>query len=163
MHHALDGVVRDAPDGLGKGVFVLGRAARQPAFSAAERDTLHRLLPYLAHTLHERDDSALADFTDSGECGLAILDRSGKVAHLSARARLLLYLASEPAGPATGPRGEQAQPASQALQRVCANLVRIFEQRDAAPPVVEQRTLMAGSSFVATGWSRPRPGRRAAR
>ena len=46
---------------------MLGHAARQPAFGAAERDTLHRLLPYLAHALRERDDSALADFTDSGK------------------------------------------------------------------------------------------------
>lgn len=156
IHHAIDAVVRDAPDGLGKGAFVLGRAARQPAFGAAERATLHRLLPYLAHALHERDDPAPADFTDSGECGLAILDRSGRVTHLSARARHLLYLATGTAGPpATEPRSEPAALAAQALQRVCTNLVRVFEQRDAAPPaVVEQRNAHGRFAFRAH-WLEP--------
>jgi hypothetical protein len=94
LHHVLDGVVRDAPGRLGMGAFVVGRSPRQPEFSQSERSTLQRLLPYLAHAMHPQSVASVADFTDSGESGLVILDPSGKIAYSSVRARQILLLAA---------------------------------------------------------------------
>lgn len=139
LHHAIDAVVRDTPDGRGMGAFVVGRSARQPEFSAAEQDTLNRLLPYLAHAMHRRDGGDADEFADSGDSGLLILDQRAHVAHISPRAREILYFAMQPGGsPDRQPSladGAVAPP----LESVFARLIRISQARDAAPPVAHLR------------------------
>ena len=143
MHHAIDGVVRDAPNGMGMGALVVGRAARQPQFSAAEQDMLNRMLPYLAHALHDRDEHAKNDFNnefaDSGESGLVILDQSGEVAYVSARARQILYFATHPGAATDRPPGTAEGRVPAPLRAVFTNLIRISQERDAAPPVVQHQ------------------------
>jgi DNA-binding CsgD family transcriptional regulator len=138
LHHAIDGVVRETPNSRGMGAFVVGRSAAQPQFTAAEKDTLHRLLPYLAHAMHPRDERSgdvEDEFADSGDSGLVILDQHGQVAYISARARHILYFATHP-GAATNrvQDGSQARVPSP-LRTVFDNLIRIAQERDAEPPV----------------------------
>ncbi|WP_213959098.1 helix-turn-helix transcriptional regulator [Variovorax sp. dw_954] len=132
LHHAIDGVVRDTPNGKGLGAFVLGRSARQPEFSAAEKATLRQMLPYVAHAMHPPEScesGGLADeFADSGDNGLVILDERAEVAYMSARARQILYVAAH--------ANASADYIPPAILSVFANLVRISRGREAAPPVV---------------------------
>jgi DNA-binding CsgD family transcriptional regulator len=145
LHHAIDGVVRDAPNGRGMGAFVVGRSARQPEFSAAEKDTLNRLLPYLAHAMHPRDERGKNDFendfADNGESCLVILDQRAQVAYISPRARQILYLATHPgAGATDAQQGKADARVAAPLRSVFTNLIRISQERDAAPPVVHLRS-----------------------
>jgi DNA-binding CsgD family transcriptional regulator len=143
LHHAIDGVVRDAPDGRGMGAFVVGRSAQQPQFSAAEKDTLNRLLPYLAHAMHRGDESKTSafdsEFADSGESGLLILDQRAQVAYISARARQILYFATHPGAATDRERGKADARIAPPLLSVFTNLIRISQEHDAAPPVAQHR------------------------
>ena len=152
LHHAIDGVVRDDCDAMGRGAFVIARSARQPEFNAAEKDLLQLLLPYIAHALHPREETLAGDFTDSGDCGLVILDRWGKVAYWSARARVLLYLAAPPSALA------QVATGASVVHRVYGNLVRIFEGRDTTPPVFIQRNASGRFIYRAQWLDADKPG-----
>jgi DNA-binding CsgD family transcriptional regulator len=161
LHHAIDAVVRDEPTGRGLGAFVVGRSARQPEFSATEQETLSRLLPYLAHAMHRRDEGTGLDdeFADSGESGLLILDQQARVAHISARAREILYFAAHPDVETVRRRGggADARVASSALLEVFTNLVRISQERDAGPPVAHHRNAWGRFVFRAH-WLEPGAG-----
>lgn len=139
LHHAIDGVVRDDSGGIGKGAFVLARSARQPPFGAAEKNMLMRLTPYLAHALPERGEGAQADFADSGEAGMVILDQAGKVAYVSERARQILYFATHPDLLPPPARCDMAVALPPALAALRDNLTRIFEDKAAPPPVIHHQ------------------------
>ena len=138
LHHAIDVVVRERHGAMGLGALVVGRSRKQPEFSAAELGELQSLVPYLAHALHPRNEAAMTDFVDSGACGLVILSRSAKAVFASARAREILQLAAVGGGAREGSQTTALR--SRALQRVYDRLVRIFEEGDVEPPVVEQHT-----------------------
>jgi DNA-binding CsgD family transcriptional regulator len=161
LHHVLDLVVRDTPDGVGTGALIVGRSARQPPFGSAETGKLLQLLPYIAHALHGREtlmdevhteDEGQDDrFADSGNAGLVILDGHGHVAYSSARARQILYYMSDATGSTPSAIGTET-PAP--LRAVFDNLVRIAQERDAPPPVVYHRNRWG--RFVMRGhWLEP--------
>ncbi|WP_286537475.1 helix-turn-helix transcriptional regulator [Variovorax sp. J31P179] len=141
MHHAIDGIVRDSPQGKGLGALVLGRSARQPEFSSVEKNILRQSLPYLAHAMHPPEtpdvDHFAAELADSGQKGLVILTQRAEVAYISARAREILLLAAHPGAPAEGGNGKGAAHVPPAILRVFANLVLISQGSDAAPPVAQ--------------------------
>ena len=152
LYHAIDVVVREHEGGMGSGALVVGRSRRQPEFSANERSWLQSLVPYLAHALHPRDETAMTDFVDSGECGLVLLTRSAKVVYASARAREILNIAAARGGARDGSRGSALR--SKALQVVYDRLVCVFQERHAAPPVLEQCT-PAGRFVYRAHWLDP--------
>lgn len=149
LHHVIDLVVRDTPDGVGTGALIVGRSGRQPPFSAAETDSLLQLLPYIAHALHGRDvrtdeerkeaQKGEDEFADSGTGGLVILDAHRDVAYSSARARQVLYYAADPAVAAGSTQGAAGTRTPAPLRAVFDNLVRIAHERDAPPPVEHHR------------------------
>ena len=152
LHHAIDVVVREREGGMGLGALVVGRSRRQPEFSVTERVELQCLVPYLAHALHPRNGPAMTDFIDSGDCGLVILSRSAKLVHASARAREILQLAAARGGARDASQSSALR--SNTLQSVYERLVRIFQEGDADPPVVEQRT-PAGRFVYRAHWLDP--------
>lgn len=161
LHHAIDGVVRDTPDGRGMGAFVVGRSARQPEFSAAEQDTLNRLLPYLAHAMHRCDASAADEFADSGDGGMLVLDQRAHVAHMSPRAREILYFAMQPGAAPDRQPSLVDGPVAPPLESVFARLIRISQEDDAAPPVAHLRNAWGRFVFRAY-WLEPGNGSTAA-
>lgn len=75
------------------GILQISRGFGQPQFKESDEQLLERLARYVAHAL-----SCSADFkgpwVDSPDQGLVILDREGKVEHLSPTAHSLLLLAT---------------------------------------------------------------------
>ena len=153
LHHVIDGIVRDTASGKGLGALVLGRSAKQPEFSAAEKDTLRQMLPYVAHAMQPRDtcsaDGATTEFADSGDSGLVILNTHAEVAFISARAREIFYLSAQPRASANGGRRTKAVHVPPPVLNVFANLVRISQGRDAAPPVAQCESLLGRFVFRA--------------
>ena len=144
LHHAIDGIVRAAPNARGMGALVLGRSHRQPPFSLAEMETLNRLLPYVAHAFHGADQfqkaSAGDDFTDSGDSGMVILNGRGQIMHISAKARQVLYLATHSSVGNEGIPDATAQQSQLLMTSVYDNLNRIFQEKDVPAPVVHRQS-----------------------
>jgi DNA-binding CsgD family transcriptional regulator len=131
------------------GALVLGRSARQPEFSEADKGTLRQMLPYVAHAMHPLDTGGtegLAEFADSGDSGLVILDQRAEVAYMSDRARQILFLATR--------QGGFADRIPLVIRNVFANLVRISEGRDAGPPTAQYDTVLGRFVFRAQ-WLEP--------
>lgn len=77
------------------GIIVPSRARSEPPFTDADADALARLAPFAAHALLAQE-SFHGLWIDSPEQGLIILNREGRVQHISQTATHLLYYLRRP-------------------------------------------------------------------
>lgn len=92
LFHALRVAIRDGSRPVA--CLVLGRPPGSQGFSAKDGVRMQKALPFLVHALSShgelRDDKCVA----SGECGIIILDTSGRIQHVSHAADRLLRIAA---------------------------------------------------------------------
>lgn len=78
------------------GVIKISRGAGAPEFAQRDLDLLVELEPYLAHAFARSSEGApLVDSDADEDEGLIVTDRDGRLRHLSAQARLLLFYATQ--------------------------------------------------------------------
>ncbi|HKH21575.1 MAG TPA: helix-turn-helix transcriptional regulator [Gammaproteobacteria bacterium] len=154
------------PPGYAKGLHLFVRAGGRPqgdlavwrglddvAFTTQGKQHLQGLESFIAHALGgcRKVGATQASLVDEDEHGeLLIVDRMGKIQHISAQARKLLFLATHPqVTPRTTPREAVRLPAE--IIQACRKLVAIFEgkQEALAPPVYEYHNPWGGFVFRA--------------
>lgn len=131
------------------GMLYLFRSEREPGFSVRDHERLTRILPFLAHAMHQPAMNDEQEFTPAGASGLLILDEHGRLLHSSSQARHLLFLAGE--GRTSGSltsrlRSHTVPPELVGLRR---RLRGIFSNQDMRPPVFHVRTLRGQFVFRA--------------
>lgn len=134
-HHVIQGMVLE--NGRCAGFIVLCRPHSQPPFETSHLHQLEQVLPYLDHGM-QMARQADQDYVNSGKTGLVILKRDGAMVSLSNSARGLLFLATYGVVPGGQVRFTREVVMPPALRQVCARLDRIFQNRDAPPPVCIQ-------------------------
>ena len=77
------------------GMVLLGTDEAKPGIAAAERKRLARLAPFIAHALAAPKSFRAASYEEE-DFGLMVFDRSAGLKHVSASARMLLFLAAYP-------------------------------------------------------------------
>lgn len=109
------------------GILQISRGFGQPQFKDCDERLLERLAPYVAHAL-SCSVAFQGPWVDSAERGLVILDREGKIEHLSPNARSLLLQAGNPHfnAPVNDPFGAM-QSMERVLVRLRANLHALFQ------------------------------------
>lgn len=146
-----DHALRVAVDHYGStlGAISLRRAANDPCFETRDVIRLAAIKPYLARALTVARAELEAPLVDSTDQGLAIVDVTGGIQHMSREARRLLLLASHP-----GICSEHLEaPARIVLPRevmqLCRGLAHEFERqgRDIAPQVWRCRNCWGGFVF----------------
>jgi DNA-binding CsgD family transcriptional regulator len=131
------------------GAFHFFRSADEPDFTPRDYALLDALHGFIAHGLH--DGPTEDRYNDSGDRALVILDRTGRLLHLSPEARRLLLMALTPRwAPDTAPRMRLDEPAE--LVQLCHALTAASTGRlPAAPPVV-RRTNAWGEFVLRAYW-----------
>lgn len=132
IHHTMQALVRC--DGRPAGLINLSRPRGSAPFRDADRTALLRLLPYVEHGLRPQADLA-AGPTATGESGLFILDRRGRLVFSSGQARRLLRLARYPSFPVDPSTRVCEPPLPDAVGRLQSDLEAIFGGQPAPPPV----------------------------
>lgn len=120
------------------GTVSLGRGPKDEPFMQSDLDLLAQLTPYISHALHRRDEVS-PDFVDSGEGGLIILSREGKILYMSNRARQLLYFATHPQVSPQSPSQNKSVIVPGAVQQLVRNLTDTFNGQAAPPPVLHHQ------------------------
>lgn len=151
-HYALQGGVYQS--GRGAGVVVLCRPSNQAPFERRYQQLFERILPYIDHGFEMEQHDDFQEYIDSGQMGLVILTRSGTVVSLSDSARTLLFRAAYGLFPGGRIRFTREIAMPLALRQVCANLERIFQSRDALPPV-SIHTNASGRFIFRAYWMNP--------
>ena len=151
-HHVIQGTVLD--NGRCAGFLVLCRPANRPPFEAGHQQQFERVLPYLDHGWRAARHEVDQEYTNSGRTGLVILKRGGAVVSLSPAARHLLFLATYGVVPGGQVRFTREIATPPALRQVCAHLDRIFQNRDAPPPVCAH-TNASGRFVFRAYWLEP--------
>lgn len=119
-----------------KGFIALYRAVTDPDFSEDEHAKLERLAPYITHGLTPAK-GLQTEWVDGEEAGLIIMDRRGRLVHLSERGRKLLYLASYPKISSLTVNSKHQDFATPTrLAQLCNSLIAVFEGRSSALPPV---------------------------
>jgi len=77
------------------GMVLLGTDETKPEIDAAERQRLARLAPFIAHALAAPKSFAAGSYEDD-DFGVLVFDPAGALKHISASARKLLFLATQP-------------------------------------------------------------------
>ncbi|MDN5872080.1 MAG: helix-turn-helix transcriptional regulator [Nitrococcus sp.] len=133
--------------GVPMGGLSLHRAKDDPEFKAEDTHLLTRLMPFLTHALAAVPASEIP-LVDSGDEGFVIADLKGTICHLSAEARRLLILATQPT---IGPRIPSAGLGLPApVTELCRRLAAVFNGREAsAPPTYHHRNCLGGFTFRA--------------
>jgi DNA-binding CsgD family transcriptional regulator len=143
VHHKLEAIIR--ANGRALGSLVLYRSPGDAQFSKQDEQSLCAIIPYVAHAVGgpARFDGR---YTPSGESGMAIVDRRGKLLYRCSEARRLLYLAAHPVvDPVTVAAGSDA-----ALPPAVATLARALADgfRGAPTPPPVYRHANAWGRFV---------------
>lgn len=151
-HYALQGAVYQ--NGRAAGVMVLCRPYTKAPFESRHQQEFERILPYVDHGLETAQPESDQEYLSSGLMGLVILTRNGAVVSLSDSARKLLFRAAYGFFPAGQIRftHDMAMPAP--LRQACANLDRIFQNREAPPPVCIH-TNASGRFIFRAYWMNP--------
>lgn len=120
------------------GCLNLQRGPGDPDFTAGEENSLARLMPFIAHALTP-NNAADADLVDTGESGLLIADRNGRLLAVSPQGQQLLYLATHD-GARPGTRRVACDSLPTAVAVLCKRLDGVFAaDAGAAAPVATHR------------------------
>jgi DNA-binding CsgD family transcriptional regulator len=116
------------------GMFFLFRPVDVRPFSKLDQALCLQLLPYVAHTLQERQfEEVNTDYLPSGQSSMVIADRNGTIAHLNSAAKKLLKLAD---GNDFDKQDRSNNPVLPPLfVKQCTNLDALFKGEDVPPPV----------------------------
>lgn len=116
------------------GMVMLGTDEAKPEIDAAERRRLARLAPFIAHALATPSSFATGGYEDE-DFGVLVFNRAGALQHLSASARMLLFLATHAqAGARQLQRpGHFRLEVPEPVRRLCLDLVAALSGRSAAP------------------------------
>jgi DNA-binding CsgD family transcriptional regulator len=150
VHQCLEAVVRHR--GRPVGALTLYRAANEPAFDQRDERALASVLPYFAQAVAASPDYR-GRYVRSGEAGLLVVDRAGRLSYLSAEGRRLLYMARRaPSDAARGLADAESAALPGALLAWCRDLAHI--PAGASMPVFAQQS--AWGKFVFRGyWLEP--------
>ena len=142
-------VARDG--GEPRGLVCLPRTYGDRAFSDEELRRLAAIEPFLAHGFVKSGIAFPSAESDADEdSGLIVADRHGRILHLSAQARVLLFYFSNAAlnpGKVVPPTAALPAPVVQ----ICRNLNDVFEGKPAPAPPVHRHTNAHGT-FVFRGY-----------
>jgi DNA-binding CsgD family transcriptional regulator len=132
------------------GVVKVSRGAGAPEFAQRDLDLLIALEPYLAHAFVSSHEATCFVDSDADEDeGLIITDRDGRLRHLSAQARILLfYAAQSEAGWAT--RGASELPTK--VTRLARNLAQTFQGKTPSSPPVHVHENAWGQFVFRANW-----------
>ncbi len=135
------------------GDLAVWRALDEVNFNEGDKHLLEDLAPFIAHAVASDDAGpALTEMlVDAQEDrALVIVDRAGKIQHLSPKARKLLFLANNPYVTAGHSRRESLQLPPQAIQ-LCSDLCAVIErgQDVVAPPVYQHESPWGRFVFTA--------------
>jgi DNA-binding CsgD family transcriptional regulator len=130
--HTLRAIV--AINGRVLGAILLHRAVDDPCFTAQDAIRLAAIIPWLAQALITPSPELETPLVHSGDNGLLIVNGSGQIQHVSARARQLLYLATHPVNSCeANTYGELPQ----SVSLLCCQLVNaLASQMDGSNPPV---------------------------
>lgn len=129
-----------------RGFVCMPRTYGDREYSDEELRRLAAVEPFLAHGfVKARVETGLTESDADIDTGLLIANREGKIVHLSAQARVLLYHLQNPA---TKPGRMKAATGvlPPALLQICQSLSEISAGRDAPPPV--HKHVNAAGTFV---------------
>jgi DNA-binding CsgD family transcriptional regulator len=101
-------------------------------FTAQDKRCLQDLEPFIAHALGacKKARATQAPLVDEDEhVGLIIVDRAGKIQHISAEGRKLLFLATNPQNTPRTVVHESVQLPAQIIE-LCRNLAAVFEGKE---------------------------------
>jgi DNA-binding CsgD family transcriptional regulator len=152
---------RDRPLGL----LTLLRGPSDRPFDATEVESVRSVVPYLRHALDctPRTGSAgdLAQRIDAQ--GMAVLDERGRILHMDAQARRLMFLATHPQANAESLGDCDPNGVPVCIARMCADLAAILGGRPARPPGFERannwgRFVFRGNWLAGHGGEPPRVG-----
>lgn len=133
QHYGLQALIRH--NGIPTGSLQLFRPQRQRPFGDEDQRQFEQILSYVEYGMRAGNEIH-TDYADSGQAGMVVLTRLGKVVYISEQARLLLLLATHGVLP-VGKQGlfnrEIALPPE--IGRICKNLDQIFRGMDTPPPV----------------------------
>jgi DNA-binding CsgD family transcriptional regulator len=128
-------------DGRPLGDLAVWRDLDDAQFTTQDKQRLQGLEPFIAHATgaSKKAGASQAALVDEDEdTGLVIVNQAGKIQHISAQARKLLFLATHPqVTPSTTSREVVRLPTE--IIQACQNLAVIFEGKQdvVAPPVYE--------------------------
>lgn len=146
FHTGINAVARER--GVAIGGLALHRAKCDPEFKAEDKHLLTRLMPFITHALTTVPASEVP-LVDSEHEGFVVADLKGKIRHLSAEARRLLILATQPTIVAGIRSADLELPAP--IVALCRHLAAVFNGRNAAcaPPAYHHRNCLGGFTFRA--------------
>jgi DNA-binding CsgD family transcriptional regulator len=126
------------------GDLAVWRSLNDVAFTTREKRCLECLEPFIAHAAEaskKLGESQVTLVDEDEDTGLVIVNRAGKIQHISPQARKLLFLATNPQIMAKTTHGEVLRLPTEIIQ-MCWNLIAIFEgkQDNVAPPVYEHHS-----------------------
>jgi DNA-binding CsgD family transcriptional regulator len=93
FHLALGATVYTGFTPVGRSILTLYRGMHEPAFRQGDVDKLNQAIPYLAHAFASNDEKN-AQYVDTGEEGLLVVDRGGAIQLASRCATNLLFYGS---------------------------------------------------------------------
>ncbi len=93
FHHVLAGSVRER--GVCIGLIMFTRSHVEPKFTTRDEERLESLLPYFSRGLQSSRNTR-GPFSASGDTGLVIVDREGKIRRACSNGRRLAFLATHP-------------------------------------------------------------------
>lgn len=148
-HHNLYLVLR-VRAGHTLGVVQLSRDQGEADWTPQERRTVAAMAPYFAHALAAPMDSDVP-LVESTDTGLLITEPSGRIQHVSAQARRLLWMATTPqVTPKCRSGNGQDIVLPAGVRNLCRQLDAVFRNDPyATPPVYQQRNAWGGFTFRA--------------
>lgn len=147
-HHLLRTMVRE--QGRALGFLYLMRTDGEAKFIERDKKKLAGVLPYVAHALAPAAELQVP-LVDSEDSGLIIVDLQGKVQHMSAQARKLLFLVKHARVSPKTTHADEETTLPPAVVQLCKNLVSVFTEKGGAvtPPVWSHQNAWGGFTFRA--------------
>jgi DNA-binding CsgD family transcriptional regulator len=151
LGHASGIQVMVRESGRALGAVVISRGPAEPELSTRELELLATLEPYFAHAFAGvRSEGPLVDSDADEDQGFLIVDRKGRLRHLSPQARALLFYAfhddveqaNAQAAPDLPPR----------VARLACTLARVFEGEAASAPPVHVQDSRWGQFVFRAHW-----------
>lgn len=137
-HHVMYAVIRDQGNALGQ--LSLYRPRNAPAFSAAERSAVNSITRYIAHAVTRPsvdipvDESIGAQFVESDQEGLIVVDGQCHIVQGTAQALNLLSMATQARFNRATPPLTNGDTAPAAIAALLARLRTVMQGGEAPPP-----------------------------
>lgn len=141
-------VLREA--GIAKAALHVHRPLKGPDFTSTHRRCLAQLAPFITHALTPgpQDDTQSGPLVDSGENGMIVVNRDGRLISFSTTAHRLLILATNLR--IQSMRSIRPQKLPPAVVALCRNLTEVHAGKpDTSAPVIRHRNIWGQFTFRA--------------